>query len=86
MIQLQENTCTNERTDRRKDRKADGRVDRPYLIGPCRLPLGVQKVVQTNSAGLACASVKINQVIIMCVITFKACVRYFLSIFYFFTK
>ena len=38
MMQFQENTRT------------DGRMDRPYFIGPFRLPPGVQKVKQSFRA------------------------------------
>ena len=37
MIQFQENACTEGRKD--------GRMDRPYFIGPFRLLPGVQKII-----------------------------------------
>ena len=42
MIQFKENT----RTDGRTEGRMDGRTDRPYFIGPFRLPPGVQKSVK----------------------------------------
>ena len=39
MIQFKENSQTDKRTDGR----TEGQTDRPYFIGPFRLPPGVQK-------------------------------------------
>ena len=36
-------TIQRKRTDRLKDRRTDGKTDRPYFIGPFRIPPGVQK-------------------------------------------
>ena len=36
-------TIPRKRTDRPKDGRTDGSTDRPYVIGPFRLPPGVQK-------------------------------------------
>ena len=44
MIKLQENTQTDGRTARMMDGRTGRRTDRPYLIGPFWLRLGVKKM------------------------------------------
>ena len=43
MMQFQENTRTDKRTERQMEGKKDRRIDRPYSTEPSRLLPGVQK-------------------------------------------
>ena len=59
MIQFKENT----RTERRTEGQTEGRMDRPYFMGPFQLPLGVQKELELQERHLQIAQDQQNKLL-----------------------